>query len=79
MRITNLASGFSQSITHELVGFNVGGGIEYAFTKNWIGRVEFIYDDYACQSYDFHSAGVFGSRALNFSEDTTWAVLEYKF
>jgi outer membrane immunogenic protein len=30
----------------ELSGWDVGGGIEYAFTPNWVGRVEYRYYDF---------------------------------
>jgi hypothetical protein len=41
--------------------------------------MKYIYDDYGKYSYDFSSSGVFGSRAVNFSENTGRAALEYKF
>jgi outer membrane immunogenic protein len=30
----------------DLSGFDVGGGVEYAFTPNWVGRVEYRYYDF---------------------------------
>jgi outer membrane immunogenic protein len=38
-------SDFSR-VTRTRIGFGVGAGMEYAFTQNWIGRVEYIYKDY---------------------------------
>ncbi len=36
--------GYSNSTT--LSGFDVGAGVEYAFTPNWVGRVEYRYYDF---------------------------------
>ena len=33
-----------QAVTES--GFDVGGGVEYAFTPNWVGRVEYRYYDF---------------------------------
>jgi outer membrane immunogenic protein len=30
----------------DLTGWDVGGGVEYAFTPNWLGRVEYRYYDF---------------------------------
>jgi outer membrane immunogenic protein len=34
----------SKTVTES--GFDVGGGVEYAFTPNWVGRVEYRYYDF---------------------------------
>jgi outer membrane immunogenic protein len=36
-------------LTH--VGVTVGGGLDWMFTRNWIGRVEYLYDHYAPASF----------------------------
>lgn len=41
--LTDLTLGLSASRTADLTGFDVGGGVEYAFTPNWVGRVEYRY------------------------------------
>ncbi len=41
--------GYSNSTS--LSGFDVGAGVEYAFTPNWLGRIEYRY-------YDFGSANL---------------------
>jgi outer membrane immunogenic protein len=32
-------------------GWSVGGGIDYAFTRNIIGRIEYLYDDFGHKDY----------------------------
>lgn len=32
-------------------GWSVGGGVEYAFTRNLLGRVEYLYDDFGHKDY----------------------------
>ncbi len=32
-------------------GWTIGGGVDYAFTNNWIGRVEYRYSDLGRKSY----------------------------
>lgn len=41
--------GVSDSNTH--IGWTAGGGMEYAFTPNWIGRAEVRYSDFSKKSY----------------------------
>jgi len=36
---------YTSSGNNSNVGYAVGGGIEYAFTPNWTGRVEYLYVD----------------------------------
>jgi outer membrane immunogenic protein len=33
------------------VGWSIGGGVEYAFTRNLVGRVEYLYDDFGHKNY----------------------------
>ena len=37
---------FGYSISKTLSGFDIGAGVEYAFTPNWVGRVEYRYYDF---------------------------------
>jgi outer membrane immunogenic protein len=32
-------------------GFSLGAGVEYAFTQNLLGRVQYIYDDFGSKNY----------------------------
>lgn len=38
--------GGTVSKNSSLSGYDVGGGVEYAFTPNWVGRVEYRYYDF---------------------------------
>ncbi len=46
------------SKTH--IGYIVGGGVEYAFTGNLHGRLEYLYSSYGDKTYDLNVAGVCG-------------------
>jgi outer membrane immunogenic protein len=37
----------SVSRDKDLTGWDIGGGVEYAFTPNWVGRVEYRYYDFS--------------------------------
>jgi len=50
------------SRTRELVGWTAGGGIEYAFTPNWIFGVEYRYSDFG----KFTDRGLFGTGFASF-------------
>ncbi len=41
--LTNLTDGYGVSISNTRTGYDIGGGIEYAFTNNWTGRIEYRY------------------------------------
>ena len=32
-------------------GWSIGGGVDYAISPNWIGRIEYLYDDYGSKNY----------------------------
>jgi outer membrane immunogenic protein len=41
------------------VGFSVGGGVEYAFTRNFLGRLQYIYDDFGGKNYTALDGGLY--------------------
>jgi outer membrane immunogenic protein len=41
--LTNLSTGYGVSRSNTRTGYDVGGGVEYAFTNNWTGRIEYRY------------------------------------
>jgi len=44
---------FIANATETRTGFVVGGGIEYAFTRNWSGKVEYNYMDFGNKDVNF--------------------------
>ena len=44
--------GFNLDADDSLTGWTIGAGGEYAFTDNWIGRVEYRYYDFSNGSLD---------------------------
>jgi len=81
----NPNNGFSQEITHWRGGWNVGGGVEWAFADHWSVRGEYIYDRFGSRNYDFlalnpnNPAATFGNRTVPLQESTARAALVYKF
>ena len=59
--LASLPIGFD-SRTRELVGWTAGGGIQYAFTPNWIFGVEYRYSDFG----KFTDRGLFGTGFASF-------------
>jgi outer membrane immunogenic protein len=74
--------GYSQSKT--LSGFDVGGGVEYAFTPNWLGRFEYRYYDFGNYNlngyYNLNNRfNVFAPAAVGTSVNTVRVGLAYLF
>jgi outer membrane immunogenic protein len=72
---------FSLSVSNEFTGWNVGGGVEYAFTSNWIVRGEYIFDELDRETYNFGYPApfTFDTKQVNLYENTVRAAVEYKF
>jgi len=57
-------------------GWSIGGGIEWAFTRNLFARVEYFYDDYGHKDY----VGALGDRyRVSLTGQTVRAALGFKF
>jgi outer membrane immunogenic protein len=54
------------------VGWTVGGGLEYAFTDNWLGRVEYRYYGFDDQEFE-------GIDDVNLNTQTVTVGVAYKF
>ena len=69
--------GATASSSATRAGFTVGGGAEYAFTNNWIGKVEYRYADYGTKTI----AGSVPTIAVKNSAqvNTITAGVSYKF
>ena len=55
LEASNLGVRESDENTH--VGWTIGGGVEKAFTPNWIGRFEVRYTDFGSEDYDLGTLG----------------------
>jgi outer membrane immunogenic protein len=64
-----------------LVGWTVGGGIEWMFSPNWLFRAEYRYADYGSADFQFFATSPIDS--FNFSVEATshiaYAGIAYKF
>jgi outer membrane immunogenic protein len=57
-------------------GWSVGGGVEHAFTRNLVGRVEYLYDDFGHKDY----IGVAGDAyRVSLTGQTLRGALAWKF
>jgi outer membrane immunogenic protein len=66
---------FSESRLHS--GWTVGGGLEYGFTPNWSGKVEYMYASYANENY--LTAFVPGGIGFGADVHTVKAGINYRF
>jgi outer membrane immunogenic protein len=57
-------------------GFSVGGGVEFAFTRNLLGRLQYIYDDFGGKTYVAADGGIY---RVSFRSQTARAALSWKF
>jgi outer membrane immunogenic protein len=61
----NFVEGITTTTTTPLLvggkylGFSVGGGVEYAFTRNLLGRLQYIYDDFGGKTYVAADGGIY--------------------
>jgi len=69
-------------------GWTAGGGVEYAFTNNWIIGAEYLYYDLGSRhlnivpnvaASDFFGAAVFSQTKIDFTGSSIRARLSYKF
>jgi outer membrane immunogenic protein len=57
-------------------GWSIGGGVDYAFTRNLIGRIEYLYDNYGHKDY----IGVTGDPyRVSLTGNTLRGALAWKF
>ena len=81
-RLTNGFAGgtFSSTGNGGRDGYTVGGGLEYLFTPNWSGKVEYQYYDFGTRNALFTSgAGVVTAVGFRNDEHTIKAGLNYRF
>lgn len=73
-----LLASAASSASKTLTGFVVGGGVEYMFTRNWIGRVEYLYEDFRSFDVPFGFGPHIGSVDLS-NVQKVRAGISYKF
>ncbi len=75
----NNAFNFSQN--RWLNGWNIGGGVEYALTANWILRGEYIFDEFTKYNfnYGYAPASLADNRQIWLNVNTIRGAVEYKF
>lgn len=61
----------------DLFGFDIGGGVEYAFTPNWLARVEYRY--YGFDNYNMTAWGNYTPVRVQSDVSTIRVGLAYKF
>ena len=83
--VTGTCCGFPTAFTASqnrwLNGFNIGGGVEYAFTSNWIIRGEYIFDGFTRDNFNFGfaPASFADNRQIFLNVNTIRGAIEYKF
>jgi outer membrane immunogenic protein len=71
-----IVSGVSVLSGGKYVGWSIGGGVEHAFTRNLVGRIEYLYDDYGHKDY----IGVSGDMyRISLTGQTVRGALAWKF
>jgi len=58
------------------VGYSVGAGVEYAFTHNLVGRVQYIYDNFGSKSFATPGGDIY---RVDLTGHTARAALAWKF
>jgi len=71
----NFGGGATLSGSDSFTGWTLGGGAEYAFTDNWIGRAEYRYYDFGNKDLD----GPAGVGGINLNTSTLTVGAAYKF
>jgi outer membrane immunogenic protein len=61
------------------VGWTIGGGIECAFTPNWIGRLEARYTDFGSENYAVNEVNGPDSVNVSWTQTTVTGGISYKF
>jgi outer membrane immunogenic protein len=66
---STVLSGVTQvgSISTSLNGYDIGGGVEYAFTRNWSGNLEYRYYEFDKFQGKYTSAATLFTEKLNYS------------
>jgi outer membrane immunogenic protein len=75
-----IGTGFQSSANNTLVGYTVGLGSEYVFSRNWIGRVEVRYTDFGSATFNLgDNLGNSLPTRVRFDQVSAVAGISYKF
>ena len=61
----------AMSFTSGRTGWTIGGGVDYAFTNNWIGRIEYRYTDLGTSNYHLTPA-IYDRTRVDFERGARW-------
>ena len=78
----DLSSKFATSgttIKANAVGWTIGAGVDYAFSNNWFGRVEYRYTDYGTKNYVGAAIDTFTTVPVRSYESSILVGIAYKF
>jgi outer membrane immunogenic protein len=66
------------TVSHTFDGWTIGGGYAYAFTNNFIGRIEYLYADYGTHAFATPGAAG-GITNISVTTNKVRAGLSWKF
>jgi outer membrane immunogenic protein len=61
--LTDLSFGASEGDDDVLVGWTIGGGVEYAFSEDWSAKIEYLYADFESVDETVSGSGTFNGSA----------------
>ena len=67
------------SWTKTRVGWTIGGGLEYAFSRNWSARIEYRYTDFGTAASDLAPAYSFVTETMKVRDHAVRIGVSYKF
>ena len=72
IRLSTPANSYTQQAAYWQTGWNIGGGVEWAFNDHWTLRGEDIYDQFGSSTYPFLQLDPkgFDPRAAKLDENT---------
>ncbi len=77
-KLTVVSGAAASSVSKSLSGWNIGAGVDFQIANNWVGRVEYIYDQFNAMTYV--PGGGFNNRATGRPDvSTIRAALIYTF
>ena len=65
------------NLSHDWIGYDIGGGVEYAVTPNWTARVEYRYYDFG--AFNFPATGFVPNGTVKHTDNTVTFGVSYLF